>query len=78
MNSDNENLPSTNDSNVGDETPNTIHETSTIATTQSTSHAALDVHALKERIIATNKLFKYLQDAKKGNFIQIIPFLTLY
>lgn len=78
MNSDDENLPSTSESNVGDETSNVIHETSTIATTQPTSHAALDVHALKERIIATNKLFKYLQDAKKGNFIQNTPFLMLY
>ncbi|GAN01811.1 hypothetical protein MAM1_0012d01246 [Mucor ambiguus] len=30
----------------------------------SNSSNAIDVHALKERIIATNKLFKYLSDAK--------------
>ncbi|KAL9542942.1 hypothetical protein MBANPS3_008363, partial [Mucor bainieri] len=51
-------------------TPATDHEASketseAPATEPSNSSSnAMDVHALKERIIATNKLFKYLSDAK--------------
>ncbi|KAI8640366.1 hypothetical protein BD408DRAFT_434336 [Parasitella parasitica] len=67
MSSVNENTPSTSSSNTNSERPDNTNETSTPSPSSSApNNAALDVHALKERIIATNKLFKYLQDAKKG------------
>lgn len=51
-------------------TPTTDSEAPAAAESSSSNSNAIDVHALKERIIATNKLFKYLSDAKNGNVSQ--------
>lgn len=58
MSSDNQTAPTTDN-----EVPKEPSETAAV---EPSSSNAIDVHALKERIIATNKLFKYLSDAKNG------------
>ncbi|CAO0801106.1 unnamed protein product [Mucor circinelloides] len=56
MSSDNQTTPTTDN-----EVPKEPSETPAV---EPSNNNAIDVHALKERIIATNKLFKYLSDAK--------------
>jgi len=58
MSSDNQTTPTTDN-----EVPKEPNETPAV---EPSNNNAIDVHALKERIIATNKLFKYLSDAKNG------------
>lgn len=64
MSSDNQATPTTDN-----EAPKEANGTPAVEPSSSSSNA-IDVHALKERIIATNKLFKYLSDAKNGTFFK--------
>ncbi|CEP16059.1 hypothetical protein [Parasitella parasitica] len=68
MGSDNDNMPSTSSSDVNDELSVDAYERPTSASSNNTN---MDVHALKERIIATNKLFRYLQDAKNASIAEL-------